>query len=267
MPHTNSYFAACDKQSPDERLDATDLVLLSALGILAPAPNSDKEKNMALAAAIASGQRDIFAILSRYCLPQDSLSPRIVDAVAMSPNERIVLAVVKSMVAHPEFETHVIPSLLFTVCQLGYLSALKVILDRFHIDRQARLLHSAWGFDLAPGRLHAPLLADDIDSGFLPLHFACKGDSEGNVAVIKYLLEEHRVDIDENQRIRPGSNDTQWTALHVAAYYGCLSAMRYLVEHSPIEPDIDAIDWATGKTPRDGGAATVRRFIPCATRS
>ena len=58
-------------------------------------------------------------------------------------------------------------------------------------------------------------LDDRLELGFLPLHFACKGDSPGNIAVIKYIIEIHGMDVDQVAEDR--DINRKWTPLHVAA--------------------------------------------------
>ena len=213
----------------DSKLE--DCMNLNSLGVLGFMPDDSCGRGDALAAAVASGHRDLVAILTPACVLDDKLLFLLSNAITVCPSEKIVHAVVTGLLQFPMLGRHTIQTMVFSVCQQGYLSPLKLIVDKHDTETAAEFLRCEYG----RSDHHPPFLGDLDDMGMASLHYACKGDTLGNVAVIKYLVEEHGIAVNDGER------DQSWSPLHVAAYFGCMSVMRYLLEQCPTRAKVDAM--------------------------
>ena len=235
-----SFFFYREKQQ-SMVVDTVNLILLGVLGF---EPSSTAERAVVLAAAIATGQRDLFAIVSAWSPLEDLFSSSsqqlyseiLVRAASCCPHEQVVRSVVISLLSCPNIEENALQTIVFSVCQMGYLAPLKVVRGNQKVTSVRRLLQR--GYD---GECRLRHFSADI--GFYPIHFACKGDTLGNVAVIKYLVEEHCTAVNDEER------DQSWSPLHVAAYFGCMNVMRYLLEQCPTVAYVNAADLVNGETP------------------
>lgn len=70
------------------------------------------------------------------------------------------------------------------------------------------------------------------ESDLRPLHLACL---EGHSEIIRYLVEEHKADV--NAR-----DDDGWTSMHYTCLYGNLETVRFLVEDYDAETDFAEVD-------------------------
>ena len=123
---------------------------------------------------------------------------------------------------HCRLEEDALETIVFSLCQMGYLSPLKTIIEHCSPAKRYKILRCPFPYFRDGPR---PFQAGYSDWGYNPLHFACKGDTVGNIAVLKYLVEEHGIAAHGDDG---GGQST--TPLHVAATYGCSNVKNYLLE-------------------------------------
>ena len=196
------------------------------LGIL-DFDSSRSDKSLYLATSIVSGQRDIFTIVRSLC-SQDQAPPTelLVRAMSVSPDERIVCSVLRTC-PKAFFKDEHLQALICSVCQMGYISSLKEIVEELSPDERKKVLQCSFKFETSRFELsHSAFNLVNADR-IHPLNFACKGGSKGNIAIVKYLIEEHGMDF------------SYYCPFHFAAYYGSTALMKYLRENCPIVVDIN----------------------------
>ena len=186
------------------------------------------EKCMALAAAVASGQRDIVALVASTCSRRDHRRRLLLPAMCMCPNEDVFIWTLNTLHNLSILKRDDMVQLVLCACRMGYLFALKAIHSLLSSETSVSIHNRAGG---GSHRLFS--FSPENAIGYGPIHFACQNDSAENVAVVKYLIEVHGVDVNANSH-------NSWTPLHVAAYYGSVNVIRYLLERSSTVAVIDA---------------------------